>query len=88
VIRVLDLNGLCGPFIPLSKRIVRARLDEIPHFRSPGGGKLLFREDEVLAWLERYRVRLVDLEAAHKMAEELVGRRKAKWRGGAEGAGR
>lgn len=70
--RVLDLNGLCGPVLPLSKREVRARLDEIPHFRSPGGGKLLFREDEILAWLERYRVKPVDLEAAHEMATSLT----------------
>lgn len=77
---VLDLNGLCGPFLPLSKREVRARLDEIPHFRSPGGGKLMFRSDEVLAWLERYRVRNVDLTEAYKMAEALTTRRQRKRR--------
>lgn len=76
---VLDLNGLCGPFLPLSKREVRARLDEIPHFRSPGGGKLMFRSDEVLAWLERYRVRPVDLGEVFKVAEALTaGRRREK----------
>jgi hypothetical protein len=79
VTRVRDLNGLCGPFLPLSKREVRARLDEIPHFRSPGGGKLMFREDEVLAWLERYRVKPVDLDEAHRQAEELTsGRRRGR----------
>lgn len=75
---VLDLNGLCGPFLPLSKRFVRARLDQIPHFRTEG--KILFRSDEVLAWLERYRVRSVDLAEAYKMAEALTSRRHRKER--------
>lgn len=70
--RILDLTGLCGPFLPLSKREVRSRLDEIPHFWSPGGGKLLFRSDEILAWLEKYRVQPVDLDEAHRMATELT----------------
>jgi|GEM_PF-4664080 len=82
-VRILDLNGLCGPFLPLSKREVRARLQEIPHFRSPGGGKLLFRTDEVLVWLEKYRQRPVDIGEAYKVAEELTasrGRKKGKRR--------
>jgi hypothetical protein len=78
VMRILDLNGLCGTFLPLSKRDIRSRLDEIPHFRSPGGGKLLFRSDEVLAWLEKYRVRPIDLDEAHRVAEELTSGRRQK----------
>lgn len=75
-IRIVDLNGLCGPFLPLSKREVRSHLDEIPHFRSPGGGKLLFRTDEILTWLERYREKPVNLDEAVQIAENLTAGRK------------
>ena len=75
---VLDLKR-ASEFLSLSPRTLRTHLSEIPHFLSPGAGKLLFREDELLMWLERFRVRPVDLDAAYRQAEELTsGRRRER----------
>lgn len=75
MVRVLDLRAAAG-FLSLSSRTLRKQLDTLPHFRSPDGGKILIRSDEALAWLERFRVRPVDLDEAHRMAGELLGRRR------------
>lgn len=77
--RVLDLQA-ASEFLSMSPRTIRAHLDSIPCFRTPNGGKYLFRSDELLQWLEGFRVKPVDLEAAHEMATELTaGRRRGKW---------
>lgn len=74
--RVLDLQA-ASEFLSLSPRTLRKALPEIPHFTSPDGGKFLFRSDELLQWLERFRVKPVDLDEAHRVAEELTsGRRR------------
>ena len=74
--RVLDLQA-ASEFLSLSPRTLRKSLPSIPHFTSPDGGKFLFRTDELLAWLEQFRVKPVDLVEAHRVAEELTsGRRR------------
>ena len=75
--RVLDLQGAAG-FLSLSPRTIRKNLPSIPHFTSPDGGKFLFRADELLQWLEKYRVKPVDLEEAHKTAEALTAGRRGR----------
>jgi hypothetical protein len=78
-VRVLDLNGAIAEIVPgLSKRILRQHLHEIPHFKSPGGGKILLRSDELLQWIERYRVQPVALDEAYRIAEELTGRQRKR----------
>ena len=69
--RVLDLRS-ASEFLSLSSRTLRKHLPSIPHFTSPVGGKFLFRTDELLAWLENYRVKPVDLGAAFAMAEQIT----------------
>jgi hypothetical protein len=74
-VHVLDLKA-ASEFLSLSPRTIRGNISSIPHFTSPDGGKYLFRSDELLAWLERFRVRPVDLSEAHRIAESLTGGRR------------
>ncbi len=73
--RVLDLQGAAA-FLSLSPRTIRKHLSSLPHFTSPDGGKFLFRDDELLEWLERFRIRPVDQDAAFRIAGELTARRR------------
>jgi hypothetical protein len=76
-IRVLDLQGAAA-FLSLSPRTIRKQLSAVPHFTSPDGGKLLFRSDELLQWLEQFRVKPIDLTEAYKVAEELTSCRRRR----------
>jgi len=76
-VHVLDLRA-ASAFLSLSPRTIRANLSSIPHFTSPDGGKYLFRSDELLSWLERFRVKPVDLAEAHRIAESLTGNRRRR----------
>ena len=73
--RILDLQA-ASEFLSLSPRTIRKHLPSIPHFTSPDGGKFLFRTDELLQWIERFRVKPVDLAEAHRIAESLTGSRR------------
>jgi hypothetical protein len=70
-VRVLDMQG-AAEFLSLGPRTIRANISTIPHFISPGGGKYLFRSDELLAWVEKFRVAPVDLAEAYKIADALT----------------
>ncbi len=76
-VRVLDLKG-AAEFLSLSPRTIRGQLNLIPHFESPGRGKILFRSDELLGWLEKFRVKPVDLAEAHRIAAELATSSRAR----------
>ena len=58
-------------YLPLSEKTLRQHLNEIPHFRC--GGKIIFKKSELDRWMESFRVRDQDLDAAMEMAEELLG---------------
>ncbi len=68
--RFMDLKEVTE-YLPLSERTIRDHLNEIPHFRY--GKKIIFKKSELDRWMETLRVRDQDLDAAVKMAEELLG---------------
>ena len=68
--RYLDLKG-AAEYLPLSERTIRQHLNEIPHFRY--GKKIIFKKSELDQWMEIFRVRDQDLDAAMKKAEEMLG---------------
>ncbi len=76
-VHVLDLRA-ASEFLSLSPRTIRENISSIPHFTTPNGGKYLFRSDELLTWLERFRVKPVDLAEAHRIAESLTGDRRRR----------
>jgi excisionase family DNA binding protein len=67
--RFMDLKE-ATKYLPLSERTIRQHLNEIPHFRY--GKKIIFRRSELDRWMESFRVRDQDLEAAMKIAEEML----------------
>ena len=67
--RYLDLKG-AAEYLPLSERTIRQHISEIPHFRY--GKKIIFRRSELDRWMESFRVRDQDLDAALKKAEEML----------------
>ena len=67
--RFMDLKEVTQ-YLPLSERTIREHLNEIPHFRY--GKKIIFKRSELNRWRETFRVREPDLDAAMKMAEEML----------------
>ena len=67
--RFMDLKEVTQ-YLPLSERTIREHLNEIPHFRY--GKKIIFKRSELNRWMETFRVREPDLDAAMKMAEEML----------------
>ena len=65
----LDLKQ-ASEYLPLSARTIREHLKTIPHFRC--GRKIIFRKSELDQWMETFRVRDQDLDAAMKKAEEML----------------
>ncbi len=57
-------------YLPLSERTIREHLKTIPHYRY--GKKIIFRRSELDRWMETFRVRDQDLDAAMKIAEEML----------------
>ncbi len=67
--RYMDLKE-AAKYLRLSTKTLRIHLSEIPHFNS--GKKNIFRKSELDQWMETFRVRDQDLDAALKMAEEIL----------------
>ena len=67
--RFMDLKEVTQ-YLPLSERTIREHLNEIPHFRY--GKKIIFKRSELNRWMETFRVREPDLDAAMKMAEKIL----------------
>ena len=67
--RYMDLKE-AAQYLPLSERTIRQHLKTIPHFRC--GGKIIFRRSELDRWMEGFRVKDQDLDAALRMAEEML----------------
>jgi len=67
--RFMDLKGAAA-YLPLSKKTIRQHLDEIPHFKC--GGKFIFKKSEIDQWMELFRVQDQDLDAAMKMAKQML----------------
>ena len=67
--RYMDLREVTE-YLPLSERTIREHLNEIPHFRY--GKKIIFRRSELDLWMETFRVTDQDLDAAMRMAEEML----------------
>ena len=68
--RFMDLKEVTE-YLPLSERTIRKHLKEIPHFK--WGNKFIFKRSELDRWMETFRVKDPDLDAAMKLAEELLG---------------
>ena len=68
-VRVFDMAG-AAEFLSLSRRWIRQNLGTIPHFRP--SGKILFRSDELLLWLENHREKTISIDEAWKTAEALT----------------
>ncbi len=67
--RYLDLKE-AAEYLPLSERTIRKHLNEIPHFRC--GKKIIFKKSEIDRWMEGFRAGDQDLDAALRMAEEML----------------
>ena len=67
--RFMDLKE-AAQYLPLSERTIREHLQTIPHYRY--GKKIIFRRSELDRWMETFRVRDQDLDAALKLAEEML----------------
>jgi len=67
--RFMDLKEVTE-YLPLSERTIREHLGEIPHFRY--GKKIIFKKSEIDRWMEGFRVSDPDLDAAVRMAEEML----------------
>ncbi len=67
--RYMDLKE-AAEYLPLSERTIREHLKVIPHFRY--GKKIVFRRSELDRWMEGFRVLDPDLDAALRMAEEML----------------
>ena len=67
--RYMDLREVTE-YLPLSERTIRDHLNEIPYFRY--GKKIIFRKSELDQWMETFRVRDQDLDAALRMAEKML----------------
>jgi len=76
-VHVLDMRA-ASEFLSLSPRTIRKHLAAVPHFLSPDGGKYLFRSDELLQWLEGFRVKPIDLAEAHRIADALTTPRRRR----------
>ncbi|MBE0568908.1 MAG: hypothetical protein IH577_04455 [Deltaproteobacteria bacterium] len=65
--------------VSMSPRWIRQQIAEgLPHLRTEG--KILIASEDLRAWMkDRYTPKPVDLEEAHRLAEELTtGRRRGK----------
>ena len=67
--RFMDLKE-AAEYLPLSERTIRQHLNEIPHFRY--GKKIIFKKSELDRFMETFRVLDQDLDAALRMAEEML----------------
>ena len=67
--RYLSLKE-AADYLPLSERTIREHLKTIPHFRC--GRKIIFRKSELDRWMESFRVRDQDLDAAMRLAKEML----------------
>ena len=67
--RYLDLKE-AAQYLPLSYRTIWEHRKTIPHFRY--GNKIIFKKSELDQWMETFRVRDQDLDAAMKMAEKML----------------
>jgi hypothetical protein len=65
-VRVMDSAYLslqaAASFLGRSPRWIRRRITEIQHFRPPASG-LMFRREDLVAFMQRFRVEPVDVNA-------------------------
>lgn len=73
MIGFLDLQAAAA-FLARSPRWVRGNLSWLPHFRAHN--QILFREDELLKAMERFRVKPVDLDLPGLLARVVTPRPK------------